>query len=69
MKKGMIVLTCSALLATSLVAKGHHHRGHHYQDAKEAQTLSTAANLTQEQEENLVFMYQEEKVARDAYII
>jgi len=51
----------AALLATSAVAAGQGQRGGH-------ESTSTSAELTQEQKDTLLFIYQEEKVARDAYI-
>lgn len=48
------------LLATSVVAAG---RGQ-----SDRETTSTLAELTQDQKDTLLFIYQEEKVARDAYI-
>lgn len=54
MKKLAIAGLTTALLTTALVAKG--------------KTVTTTTTLTGEQLDTLVFIYQEEKVARDTYI-
>ncbi|QOP41575.1 DUF2202 domain-containing protein [Sulfurimonas marina] len=54
MKKLAIAGLTTALLTTALVAKG--------------KTVTTSTTLTDEQLDTLVFIYQEEKVARDTYI-
>lgn len=51
-----------ALLATSAVASGKGKRG------GDTVSTSTSTELTQDQKDTLLFIYQEEKVARDAYI-
>jgi len=70
MRKGIILAVAAiALLATStLNARG----AMHYRGAsgvyKQSYVDPTVYELTQEQIDDLVFMYQEEKMARDAYI-
>ncbi len=53
-----------ALLATSAVATGKGKRG----GGDDSTSTSTSTELTQDQKDTLLFIYQEEKVARDAYI-
>jgi hypothetical protein len=72
MKKQILITTVAiALASTTLSARwGHHgHHGYHSRGHYNQSTNQTAqATLTQEQKENLTFMYQEEKLARDVYI-
>ncbi len=53
----------AVLMATSAVAAGNGKRSNNTET-----TISTSTELTQEQKDTLLFIYQEEKVARDAYI-
>ena len=66
-KRGLIALVCVGLLSTSLVAKGHHRHHSKRANATQNTSVNVKAELTKEQESALVFMYQEEKVARDVY--
>ena len=77
MKKLVITTALAAILATSLGARGHHH-GHHFghrgnaqnavENTTQANTQTVTETLTQKQQEDLQFMYEEEKLARDVYI-
>ena len=55
-------LLTATLLATSSFAAGYGNKG------TSISTSSTSSALTQEQKDMLLFIYQEEKVARDVYI-
>jgi hypothetical protein len=69
MKKCLTLLVCVGLLSTSLMARGHHRHHNHNKGNSVAQTQQAVVELTKEQEEALLFMYQEEKVARDVYTV
>ena len=66
-KKIAIAGLTVALLATSAVAGKWGKRGGGGSDDTTS-TTSTSTELTQHQKDTLLFIYQEEKVARDAYI-
>ncbi len=78
-KKILIATVCAGLLATSAMARGHYGTQTQVQTPT-ATTVSTSATtqssvvapvsgLTQQQAEDLVFMYEEEKMARDTYMM
>ncbi len=62
LKNIAVVGLTAAIMVTSAVASGNSNRG------SDARSVSTSTELTQEQKDTLLFIYQEEKVARDAYI-
>ncbi len=64
MKKLILTSIAVATIATSAQA----YRGNGGYNSNNYNTQSTTNTLTQEQKDALTFMYQEEKVARDAYI-
>jgi len=75
MKKTVLSTLLATLLITSAYARHHGHHGHrnnHSNENLQTQTTNVdtegVTELTQEQKDNLVFMYQEEKLARDVYI-
>jgi len=65
------ILTTLLILATSSIVSargghfGHHGWGYHQQGGYQRAIIS---KLTQEQKDDLIYMYQEEKLARDVYI-
>lgn len=63
---GMKKLVLSGLVVAGLLAWGGN--GGHNQQVLNSSEYQTKYNLTNKQKEDLVFMYQEEKVARDVYI-
>ena len=67
-KKIAIAGLTVALLATSAVAGKWGKRGGGGGSDDTTSTTSTSTKLTQHQKDTLLFIYQEEKVARDAYI-
>ncbi len=72
MKKGLISVVLSlGLLSSIAIARGHHHGGSKYDSHNNRlnNSVSQVNVLTQEQIDDLVFMYEEEKVARDAYTV
>jgi len=72
MKKLLVTITLSTLVTLSLQARGGHgHRGAHHGNYNTQTNISqtaTTSSLTQQQIDDLLFMYQEEKLARDVYI-
>jgi len=67
MKKLLVLSTLVAVILTNANARWGHHGGGYganlqYSDAPKA------ASLTKKQKDDLIFMYQEEKLARDVYI-
>jgi len=76
------LVVATLLMATANARWGHHGGGHGHHGGHSATHQSytnyskyqnnidntTVATLTQEQKDNLIFMYQEEKLARDVYI-
>lgn len=64
MKKLILTSIAVATIATS--AQAYRGNGGYYNSYNNTQ--STSATLTQEQKDALVFMYQEEKLARDVYL-
>ena len=71
-KKMLAVALCAGLISTFAMARGGHHSSNHGQNQNSTYLGSVVsstpiADLTQEQKDDLVFMYQEEKVARDVY--
>ena len=69
MKKRVLFTAAVVVATTFLSARGAHHFGGHgwyYNHHNNVSTVVT--NLTQEQKDDLIFMYQEEKLARDVYI-
>jgi len=72
MKKTVLFTAVAALLATGVLSArgghfGHgHHRGWGYPGS--GVTTPIVSELTQKQKDDLIFMYQEEKMARDVYI-
>ena len=76
------LVVATLLMATANARWGHHGGGHGHHGGHSATTQSysnhsnyqnnidntTVATLTQEQKDDLNFMYQEEKLARDVYI-
>lgn len=70
MKKGLISIVLSlGLLSGVAIAKGHGGSKHDGYNNSLNNSVSQVNVLTQEQIDGLVFMYEEEKVARDAYIV
>jgi hypothetical protein len=69
-RKIWISIALCAALSTVAFARGGQAGGSQNTQATPTQISVSAvvANLTEEQKEDLLFMYQEEKVARDAYI-
>jgi len=72
MRKTVLFTAVAALLATGVLsARGGHfgygHAGGWYNPGKNI-TTPIVSELTQEQKDDLIFMYQEEKMARDVYI-
>jgi len=71
MKKTLAIATLLALITTSANARWGHHGQQGNRNSSVIEQVSTtqvATELTDEQKENLIFMYQEEKLARDVYI-
>jgi hypothetical protein len=70
MKRKIILTTLVALATTfTLNARGGYFGGHHHGWGNGSGYRSIfVANLTQKQKDDLIFMYQEEKMARDVYI-
>jgi len=76
MKKFLTLTTLTAILTTSVYAGhffGHHehykHYSNHVNHASQIinSNIQTAIELTQKQKDDLIFIYQEEKLARDVY--
>jgi len=69
MKRKIILTTLVALATTfTLNARGGYFGGHHGWGNGSGYRSIFVANLTQKQKDDLIFMYQEEKMARDVYI-
>jgi hypothetical protein len=75
MKKQILTIAlCAGLISTISFARGGYHGGYSNYNQNQAQTYSAlivattpVAELTQVQKDDLLFMYDEEKVARDVY--
>ena len=74
MKKIIAIALTAGLISTlSLARGGHGHQGHHQNNTQHNTYLNQVVNstpiakLTGQQKEDLIFMYQEEKMARDVY--
>ena len=63
LKKSLYISIVAAMLTAPAVAK--HGKGHH---GKHNQQSTTSSTITTQEEEGLVFMVEEEKLARDVYL-
>ena len=65
-----ILFTAAVLLATSVLSArgGHFGHGRGWHNSHKNNTTLPVTQLTQQQKDDLLFMYQEEKMARDVYI-
>ncbi|NPA27564.1 MAG: DUF2202 domain-containing protein [Epsilonproteobacteria bacterium] len=69
-RRALMALALGAITTASLDARWGHFGGGHGGGGVAYQQVATtpAATLTQKQKDDLIFMYQEEKLARDVYI-